>query len=590
MKILLLTFAFLIQLLKQSENYIHEFELRKEKILKFYIDSVQFGKDKVDLFILTVNIKFGDKVDVFLPYLDSIIQNPGIGDMFFAYQLIGLYLHCKEKLPYEYQERIKNVFKTRTIYRGDTENHWLMYYIAWYLVSQEWKNQTWSNLKTSDENFREADEYIKFWVDETTSFGQMEFDSPTYIITFVPPLCLLYDFARDTLMKKRVQMILEYLLADYAVEYLKGCYCGGHSRDYPEFAINPIQAQSQTIGYLYFGETDFYPKLKERSPVVFCALSSFRLPDVIYSIATDRGISYEHRERKRVRNVIRYGVERNPAVYKYTYMTRDYCIGSLQGGILQPIQQHTWDITFSSGRSVFSVHPYFSEIELGMFFPEEVKILPELVDRAHRVYRDPDKWTSSSPYERIFQYRSSLIALYGLGEMREWERYRHVNIFIPSDVDEFEIDTLGWIVGRVGDGYFGIRVIGGVYDLSLEGICYRVRVYGDRVCVIVECGGRDEFGGFDKFREYLRGTAVYFDFGRFEVRYMNIRGFEMKFEYWGNRYINGVEYKLDWGLFDGEFLKSELKSKVIEINYKGKKRILDFNKLTIKEKNESEKF
>jgi hypothetical protein len=584
MKIFLLTFALLIQLLNQGKNQTYEFELRRERILKFYTDSVQLGKDKIDLFILTAKMKFTDKIDPFLPYLDSLIQNPGVGDMFFAYQLMGLYLHCKEKLPPKYRERIKNVFRERGLYRGDTENHWLMYYIAWYLVSQEWRNEVWSNLKTSDENFSEANEYIKFWVDETASFGQMEFDSPTYIITFVPPLCILYDFAQDTLMKKRAQMMLEYLLVDYAAEYLNGCYCGGHSRDYPEFAVNPIQAQSQAIGYLYFGETDFYPKSKERSPVIFCALSKFRLPDLIYYIATDRGFPYEHRERKRVRNVIRYGRERNPAVYKYTYMTKDYCIGSLQGGILQPIQQHTWDITFSNGATVFSVHPYFSEYELGMFFPEEVKILPELVDRAHRVYRNPDKWTSSSPYERIFQYRGSLIALYGLGEMREGERYRQVNIFIPRGVDEFEMDTLGWMVGRVGCGYFGIRVVGGIYDFVVEQMCYRVRVYGDRVCVIVEAGSSDEFGDFDVFRSKLKGASFEFDIDRFELKYRGVRGFEMRFDYFGGRYIDGVEYRLDWGLFEGEFVRSELKSKVIEINYKGKKRILDFNKLEINEK------
>jgi hypothetical protein len=92
-------------------------------------------------------------------------------------------------------------------------------------------------------------------------------------------------------------------------------------------------------------------------------------------------------------------------------MTKDYCIGSLQGGILQPIQQHTWDITFSNGATVFSVHPYFSEYELGMFFPEEIKTMLEpLVLASKPTYSRPDKWTSSSPYERIFQYRGSLIA------------------------------------------------------------------------------------------------------------------------------------------------------------------------------------
>jgi hypothetical protein len=58
----------------------------------------------------------------------------------------------------------------------------------------------------------------------------------------------------------------------------------------------------------------------------------------------------------------------------------------------------------------------------------------------------------------------------------------------------------------------------------------------------------------------------------------------MWLDYFGGRFIDGVEYRLDWGLFEGEFVRSELKSKVIEINYKGKKRILDFNKLEINEK------
>jgi len=583
MRRVFLIFVFLIQSLNQSESFTSEFELRREKILKFYVDSVQLGKDKVDFFILTAKIKFSKEVKILLPYLDSLIQNPGIGDMFFAYQLIGLYLHCKENLPFEYRDKIKNVFKTRTIYRGDTENHWLMYYVAWYLISQEWENEIWSNLKTSSENFREASEYINYWVDGTTSFGQMEFDSPTYIITFVPPLCLLYDFAQDTLMKKMAQMMLEYILFDYAVEYLKGCYCGAHSRDYPELAVNPIQAQSQAIGYLYFGETEFDPRSMRKNAVIFCALSKFQLPDVIRYIATDRQFPYEHKERKRVRNVIRYGRERNPAVYKYTYMTRNYCVGSLQGGILQPIQQHSWDITFSNGLTIFSVHPYFSEIELGMFFPEEVKILPELVDRAHKVYRSPDKWTSSSPYERIFQYRGSLIVLYGLFEMVEGEKYRHVNIFIPRGVDRFEIDTVGWVIGKVENGYFGIRVLGGVYELKLEETCYRFRVYGDKICLIIEVGDSDEFGDFDRFREGLKSSEVDFDFDIFEVRYKGIRGFEMRFGYFGDRYVDGVEYKLNWGLFDGRFARSDLKSKVIEINYKGKKRVLNFNKLTIEE-------
>ncbi len=584
MKIYIL--SLLIQVLALVNGFSSGFELRRERILKFYIDSVQLGRDKIDFFVLTAKIKFGKDLEKYLHALDSLILNPGVGDMFFAYQLIGLYMHCKEVLPTSYRDKIKNVFKRRTIYRGDTENHWLMYYIAWYLISQEWKGETWSNLKTSEENFHESEEYINFWIDKTTSSGQMEFDSPTYIIAFVPPLCVLYDFAQDTLMKKKAQMMLEYILVDYAVEYLKGCYCGAHSRDYPDLTVKPLEVQAQALGYLYFGETDFNPKAKEKSTVIFCAMSNFKPPEIIYHIATDRSIPYEHRERKRVRNVIRFGKERNPVVYKYTYMTSRYCIGSLQGGILQPIQQHSWDITFEGGGTVFSVHPYFSEIELGMFFPEEVKILPELVDRAHKVYRSPDKLSSSSPYERIFQYKGTLIALYNLNDMKEEEKYRHVNIFVSGLVASFKVDSSGWIYGRFGDAFFGLRIIGGFSEMLKDSAGYRFKVYGDKICLIVETGDIDEFGSFENFTSSLKATLSDFRVEDFSVIYKSLHGFEMFFSYDGKRFIDGKKFEMDWGLFEGRFIGSRDNGKVVEMIYmepSGKiiKRILDFNKFEI---------
>ncbi len=571
----------------KHKDYLSEFELRRNAIISFYSDSFNLSQYKPDLFILTLKLKFKKDFENSLKWLDSLIENPEVGDMFFAYHLIGLYKHSKENLPQEYRNKIKDTFKRRTIYRGDTENHWLMYYIAWYLISQEWKNEIWSNLKTSDENLREAEEYINFWIDKTVTFGQMEFDSPTYIITYVPPLCLLYDFSEDTLMKTKAQMMIEYILSDYAVEYLSGCYCGGHSRDYPELAINPRHSQSQPLGYLYFGETNFNPHVKGATNIIFCALSKFRLPDIIYHIATDRESPYEHRERKRVRNIIRFGRERNPPVYKYTYITQDYCIGSLQGGILQPIQQHSWDITFSDSsdyNTVFSVHPYFSEIELAMFFPEEMKILPELVDRAHKVYKNPNKWSSSSPYERLFQYKGTLIVMYDFTLMKSWERYSHINIFIPRMLEHFEIDTLKWIIGKRGNGYFGIRIFGGKLSLMIDSISYNLRVYGDRICLIVESGGKVDFGNFDFFRSSLRDCISEFDSVNFIARHRSLRGFEMLFKYPEGRFLNGKKYELNWNLFDGPYLNSEVGSKVLKISWQGKERILDFNKFEIFEK------
>ncbi len=132
------------------------------------------------------------------------------------------------------------------------------------------------------------------------------------------------------------------------------------------------------------GERKYQPRVRGSWEIAFGALSGYHPPEMIVRIATDRSVPYVHRERKRVRNVIRFGDELNPPVYKYTYMTADYVLGSLQGGILQPFQQHTWDVTYVSSKpynTVFTVHPSWSSRELGMFFPEELNVLAEDVDR-----------------------------------------------------------------------------------------------------------------------------------------------------------------------------------------------------------------
>ena len=53
-------------------------------------------------------------------------------------------------------------------------------------------------------------------------------------------------------------------------------------------------------------------------------------------------------------------------------------LGSIQGGILQPIQQHTWDVTFGhemENATLFTLHPFYSGYELAMFFPEEIRAI-----------------------------------------------------------------------------------------------------------------------------------------------------------------------------------------------------------------------
>jgi hypothetical protein len=475
------------------------------------------------------------------------------------------------------------------MYRGDTENHWVMYYTGLYLASQTWPGEagsTWFNGKSSSENFEEARGWLEQWMKTTSTTGQGEFDSPTYMTVFVAPMLVLREFAHDPVMKKRAEMILDLLFADFAAEHLEGSYGGGHSRDYPEDIINPLGAPSTMWAWLYFGrprfeqwnEPRFSPRHKGSWETVFGALSTYELPAVIEHMALDRRSPYVHHERKRTRNIIRFSDTMNMPVYKYTYMTRDFVLGSLQGGILQPIQQHTWDVTFAQAEpnnTLFTLHPYASGRELAMFFPEEQGFLTNDVDRYHKVYTSPDKWNSSSPYEQTFQYRGTLLVLYSIPP---GTRHTQMDGFFPANLDERIVDASGWIFCRKGPVYVGVFPLA-EYSWQKEDAAWRLRSSGQHNGVIVDVSSESEAGSFAAFGEELRRRRR--DVSTFAatrtVTFTTRDGKAMRFTFDGDRLLDGAPVVLETDLlYDGPWMQSTAGTGVIRMTDGVQTRILDF--------------
>jgi hypothetical protein len=538
---------------------------------------------KADFFTLTAGIRLGRND---YSRLDSLLTDERISGSFLSYSAISSYLYLQAVLPDSLKLKIRELYRRRTIYRGDTENHWLMYYTGLYLAGQTWPNETgerWFNGKSSMENFNEAREYLAHWIEIATTIGQGEFDSPTYFITYVTPLLALYDFCLDPIMKHRAEMMLHLLFADFAIDHLQGMYGGGHSRDYPEDIINPLIPASTMFSWLYFGQPDFPPwqerrgKLRHRGwETVFASLSHYRLPDIIRHIATDRSKSYASTETRRVRNVIRFGKELNPAVYKYTWMTADYVMGSLQGGILQPIQQHTWDISFVSEQpynTLFTLHPCYSGKELAMFFPEEQKILTDEVNRYHLIYKDPDKWNSSSPYEQTFQYKNCLLVLYHIESSAQ---HQHIDGFFPKTLKQRLTDPSGWIfcdAGRTYIAFFPLQP----YEWIEEEHNWRWRSTARQNGVVVQAESRDQSSSFAAFTKKF--TAVPQLDNSMTLRYRTCDGDSMRFTYDGARWLNAkpVDFK-QYQFFNSPYITSEYGSRVINLQYKKQKLVLDFNK------------
>jgi len=520
---------------------------------------------------------------------DSMGRDRSLSNPFHGYALMAVYLHFRSLFPDSIHRLVREVFRSRGLYRGDTENHWVMYYTGMYLAAQTWPNEPgteWFNGKSSEENFREAEGWLGHWITLTSTIGQGEFDSPTYMPVFLAPMCVLYDFAIDTAMKTRARMMCDLVLADFAVEDLEGNYGGGHSRDYPADIINPLIAQTTRVAWLYFGQPgrmiwddpQFRPRVRASWEIVFPALSSYRAPGIVVRMATDRSVPYVQRKRKRVRNVIRFGDELNPPVYKYTYMTADYVLGSLQGGILQPFQQHTWDVTFVSDKpynTIFTVHPSYSKRELGMFFPEELNVLAQDVDRAKIVYTSPDKWNSSSPYEQTFQYRNAIIVLYNIAPGAQ---HPQIDGFFPGNLDDRTVDSTGRVFCRSGNtavAFFPLRP----YTWIREGDNWRIRSPYLKNGAVVEVAAVHAAAEYTEFIRQMRTHRIdTTGFSRVPtVTYTTLAGDVMKFEYDGARTLNGGDVDITkTPLYDGPMMTGDPGTGVIELHYGVRARVLDF--------------
>ena len=482
--------------------------------------------------------------------LDSLLTEP-TQDMFWTYPATAFYFYGGDLLSDEWRAKFRHVWKTWTPYRGDTENHFLMYYETLYLMAQEWPDlpgSEWFNGKSSEENFREAEEYLNHWIDETVRYGQTEWDSPRYFYFYIAPLLTLYDFAEDTTMAKRCGMMVEYLIADYAAEYLAGNYCGAHSRDGDGSVINPRNAEARSYSEFYWeNSSDFIlPDL------AFAAMSKFRCPDIIRDIAHDRATPYTHYERKRSRAKMRYSEERYTDVYKTTYMTKDYALGSMQGGLQQPIQQHTWDITFASDKpnnTIYALHPYASAYELGMFFPEEPELMEEGILNSKASYGSEDKWIGGSPYETIVQKENILVATYTIPP---GTRFGHVDFFFPASTEFMAENAEHWIVAIVGNGMASIHL---EQRDSITWIEYpdkpykRLRLWGNNIRYSVAVGNREVMN--EGFSPWLRKEEA-------------------------KRAKIDTASPTNPDLFNGPHLKSTYESGVLEMTCGGKKRVLDF--------------
>jgi len=517
--------------------------------------------------------------------LEQFLAAPS-GDMFWMFPVTAIAYLDQGQLKPSARQALRNAWKTYMPYRGDTENHFLLYYTCLYLMSQMWPEDAWYTGKSSAQNMEEAREWIEGWVKLTTTRGQGEYDSPHYMGVYLLPMSYLAQWAKDPAMKKRASMMLDYLIADYAPENLDGLYVGAHARVYEAQLVEPANGVSADFGWLWFGVG--HPEKVPANYVLYYLLASaYEPPEVLKQIATDRSQPYTHLERKRTRNRWRFYDELHGPVYKTTYVRREYAVGSDQGGVLQPIQQHSWDVTWSvpDARGVqntfFTMQPYSSVQELQTYFVFNPDGAAEGVAKSKKTYDSPDKLLGGSPYESIVQDRDTVIALYNIAPET---RFPHVNGFFSKDLSEVTEDKSGWIFMRGGAStYIACRPMQPYFWKPIEGGGRRLFSPYLKNGFVVQVAAASEFPDLAAFGKAILALPLEFRVDPVPaVHFRSLRGTNIDFTYGATPRLNGREVDYEhWPLFGGPFVESEVDSQKMILKHGSLRRTLDFKDLTV---------
>ena len=520
----------------------------------------------------------------------ELMQKP-TADMFWMFPVTCVSYLGRDQLTPEAKASVREAWRTYFPLRGDTENHWIMYYTSLYLMAQLWPNEPgerWFNGKSSDENFAEARDYILHWMNLTTTIGQGEYDCTHYIGEYSIPMLFLATWAKDPGMRQRGRMMLDYVMADFAVETLNGIYIGAHARTDDNTVLEKWNALSSFFAWLFFHNCPAPASFGGWGIYFAAAAKNYDLPEVIYRIAVDRSGAYAHYERKRTRHRWRNSDVRNAPVYKTSFVAADYAVGSDQGGLLQPIQQHSWDVTWAVPdprgvhNTIFATQPHYSTDELMMYFTEMPDSMPAAVTfQGKPTYISEAKLLGGSPYEQIFQQDDTIISLTNVPAGANFEQ---VNGFFSKDLAKIEEDASGWIFVQGGRAFIAYRPLAAYEWRPLEKGGKRLRSPHGKNGTIVQAASASEFKDWDAFKAAIRALPLTISLAPVPgVAFTTLRGRKVECTYGAEPRVDGqpANRPQETKLFSSRYLNADVGSGQLTITHGRLKRVLDFNTLTI---------
>lgn len=559
------------------------FETRRKYILDYY--SVAYpherywGDDDVKTAMGFALARLETKKNV-KQALDMVSRMQDVPfDMFDRHQNIDAYFRYLSIYPKELKEKVR---KQMTNYDysagGSTENHKLMFKTAGYLTALAFPD--WENAEATMDHCRS--ELLKI-MDETVHYGIKEFDSPTYGTFYITCLLSLYDHCKDAEFKKRVQMTLEWHLLNLAPEWMNGYLISSSLREY-EFACSPyMESPYPLVGWLLFGGGP-NPVLEQKYVdgelvvnnegffSVQVALTSYRVPDIIQNIASDRSNAYIHKESHDMNPLSQLNYPWG--FKKYTYINKTYGLTSQWDGLSLgwSAQMRRWKLIWESeapASTFFLTHPCYYE------------------GSAEKLY-------GATPREQTLQHNGTLLAMY---KIESGEPYPYVTGVVPVEaIKHKKEDESGWIFFDGGSVLFAVKFYhpyAWEEDRMFRGVKHNILRCDQRnTAVVVETSLPDAYKAtgtktvLDLFAEdILENTKLDYVVKDVEYRetiYRSLKGDTLKLVFNYGRFINDEKINYDdWSLYSNPWMKQSVNGRFLHVSYGNETRVYDFEKWNI---------
>lgn len=534
----------------------------------------------------------------------------GRGHMFGKSALARLFCQFGEPLGPAFQEAVRAEVRTYPGFLGKgTENQVAMERTAGYLFAERFPEDTFFYDLTGAQLAQECSNFMRAYGRTLYSGAMTEYLSPIYHAVNTSAWVNLVEFARDDAVRLMGRAILDWMMADLALnqhlgmilapyQRAKGMLQNGYQRSY-------ATANSQWTGWLYWGggntplEADAFqqaryaPTTPSGAWAMLHAVSSWvphrvirnlgaKLVKTPYAVRQARG-NWGCVEPSQLNAYGKPGLSRPAAPdprynLRSVYVERDYAVGAGYrcDSILDPITRHAvpFQIVWRSPQPhnwLLVAHPYWytarrrddSDQPLGA-----------------------DDWAGVSPFCRMVHWENAAVLLFdipardpylgdpGMGNLK-WQSERTADcvqaahVYVPETVDE-RVETASGILLREGDVYISIRPLGAGAGWEAGGHpgFRRLALPGVLTGAAVEVGDRREFGSFEAFRDKIAATEL--DVAERRVVYRSTRGHRLDLRHQGHASpaiakVNGVRLDFDrWPTCESPYVTC--RDRVLEVN------------------------